>query len=186
MRRSCRPLCAELAYELLVVTTVRRGVRARPWLEARRPRSSRNAWNRGFAAACKSSRRRACPDGICCFSTAMSNRASTISRMWRARTNPGLAGIRPCNGIRVGMRSRPAPRGSGRWPRRLRCLICASEAPHSLPGGDRWRAWSTRSVVVRSRAFRLIGGFDRVLLLRGRRRLVVAVRAAGFSHGGLP
>jgi GT2 family glycosyltransferase len=156
--------CAELAYELLVVDNGSDAEsRARPALE-HGGRVLRNAWNRGFAAACNQAAAVASGRYLLFLNSDVEVGPRTISRMVEElERDPGLAGIAPLQRDSCGHAESPARAWLGPLAQALALLGYArARAPHSTSeaaiGGAPWV--NAAALLVRSRAFRLIGGFD--------------------------
>jgi hypothetical protein len=156
--------CAELAYELLVVDNGSDAEsRARPALR-RGGRVLRNARNRGFSAACNQAAAVASGRYLLFLNSDVEVGASTISRMVdELDRDPGLAGIAPLQRDSRGNAGSPARPWLGPLAQALGLLGYArARLPHSnskAPIGD--APWvSAAALLVRSRVFRLVGGFD--------------------------
>lgn len=156
--------CAELAYEILVVDNGSDAEsRPRPALE-RGGRVLRNARNRGFAAACNQAAAVASGRYLLFLNSDAEVGASTISRMVEElERDPGLAGIAPLQRDSRGNAESPARPWLGPLSQALALLgYTRARSPHSTSaaaiGGAPWV--NAAALLVRSRVFRLIGGFD--------------------------
>lgn len=156
--------CTEIGYELIVVDNGSdAGSRATPAL-VRSGRVLRNTRNRGFAAACNQAAAAASGRYLLFLNSDVEVGASTVSRMVEElERDPGLAGIAPLQRDSCGHAESPARAWLGPLAQALALLGYArARAPHSASeatiDGAPWV--NAAALLVRSRVFRLIGGFD--------------------------
>jgi GT2 family glycosyltransferase len=156
--------CTELTYELLVVDNGSDAEsRPRPALELR-GRVLRNAWNRGFAAACNQAAAVASGRYLLFLNSDAEVGASTISRMVEElERDPGLAGVAPLQRDSRGHAESPARPWLGPLAQALALLgYTRARSPHPTSeaaiGGAPWV--NAAALLIRRRVFRLVGGFD--------------------------
>lgn len=156
--------CAELAYELIVVDNGS-DAESRPGLALERGgRVLRNVSNRGFAAACNQAAAVASGRYLLFLNSDVEVGASTISRMVEElERDPDLAGIAPLQRNSRGQEASSARPWLGPLSQALALLgYVRARSHHSASGaaigGAPWL--SAAALLVRSRMFRLVGGFD--------------------------